>query len=408
MYRSGSSAKNEYSVIGEYYTYNGNGHTVNLYPSKTNRTQYKSILSSMASEEVLGDATIAVIFSFYVYSKDLDMWSLNYILIEKGVQGFYKSFSPVSLSFKPNKFEGTVNTAFYAFDIIKVSWLFGYCIYYLIKGFYFWKFKKTKTLIVYLREIVISLTVIALVITYCVYHFDKMETTKDLLKIAAEKSDDSFIDLYHTVSFYHTSIRIEGIMIIINCFLAVIFLRIIPTINFLLNSIKLSMKIFVFLGIYFVIVIISYAVIAMRIWGDVDYYYKDFSWSMLSIFTFFELRVGDTRTDLNDKLSFGYEKFFGFVLIVIIMATVLSFSVSVAVVLKAYERESLLFEESLPLSKDKPHYLKRWFTASYIPKVIPTWCCKKKREENYIDDARDKANVDMIRNIGKRKAEGDN
>ena len=73
MYRSGSSAKNEYSVIGEYYTYNGNGHTVNLYPSKTNRTQYKSILSSMASEEVLGDATIAVIFSFYVYSKDLDM-----------------------------------------------------------------------------------------------------------------------------------------------------------------------------------------------------------------------------------------------------------------------------------------------------------------------------------------------
>ena len=331
------------------------------------------------------------------------MWSLNYILIEKGVQGFYKTFNPVSQSFKPNKFEGSTNTAFYAFDIIKVTWLFGYCIYYLIKGFYLWKFKKTKALRTFLKEISISLTVVALVITYWIYHFDKIKTTKELLIIAADKSEDSYIDLYHTVEYYQTSIRYEGMMIIANWFLALIFLRITPTINFLINIIKLSIKIFIFLGVYFVVVIISYAVIAMRIWGDVDYYYKDFNWSILSIFTFFELRVGDTRTDLNDKLSFGYEKFFGFVLIIIIMLTVLSFSISLAVILKAYDREVLIFEESKPLLKNKPHYIMRWLTASYILKVFKICRWKKKREESQEDNERDNANADMVRNIGRSK-----
>ena len=407
-YRSASDAKNEFSIDGEYFTYNGDGYTVNLYPSSTNRTQFLSLINKMIIENIMGDGTVSVIFSYYVYSKDLDIWTFNYILIEKGLQGYFRALNPVSLPFKPNKFEGTSATIFYAFDIIKVTCLYGYWIYYLIKGFYFWKFKKTKSAFVYFKEVVISVTSIALWITYCVFHFDKMKTTKDLLIIASEKSDSSYIDLYKNVSYFQTSVRMEGIIIVINWFLSVIFLRIVPTINFLMSSIKLSLKIFLFLGLYFVVLLVSYAIIAERIWGDVQYYYKDFTWSLLSIFTLFELRIGDSRADLNSLLTFGYEKFFGFVLLVIIMATVLSFSVSVAVVLKAYERESLLFKESMHMLSDKPHYLKRWFYASYILKIIPTRCCKKKREEEYLEDPRDRANVEAIKNIGRRRVEENN
>lgn len=234
------------------------------------------------------------------------------------------------------------------------------------------------------------------------FHFDNFKATNELLDIAAEQNFDSYTDLFKTAKFYEYAVRFEGLIIAINCIVIVKFFRINPTINFFMHTIRSSLHIFLVLGVAFCLLFLAYAIIANQIWGNYIYEFKDIPNSILYIISVFELRIGDQRAEMYDLFSFGYEKFFGFVLIIMIIFSVLSFTITLAVVLKAYDKELMLFEQSNLLNKDKPHYLVRWLKAAYFHKVMPCFF-RSKRKNAYKTDEADHAGVNMIKSINKKR-----
>lgn len=213
---------------------------------------------------------------------------------------------------------------------------------------------------------------------------------------------DSYEDLYKTAIYYHKALYFEAILLLLNFLFVIKFLRIIPTMNFFFNVLKDSLKMFSALGGFFGLLLVGYAVIASNIWGPYFYGFKDVANSILNILLVFELSLGDSRVDLYSDFSFGHEKFFGVILIILIITTVLALMISVAVVVKAFDKQLMYFEQAKVIYKKEGHYLIRWFRASGLTRFCTRCTKNKERKDNYELSPEDRERVEEVKNIGKK------
>jgi flagellar basal body-associated protein FliL len=346
-----------------------------------------------------------MILSFVVYSKDLDLWAYNIIFMEKNLQGLIYAHHPISMVFEPHKFETSAETAFFVFDIFKVTLIFIFCIYEIAKEFWGWRKYKNKTLINCIIVTIWMLVIMALTITYWVFHFHTNGSSYDLLekanKMYQDKNLNHYEDLWTTARYYELAIRFEAMILLFNMVLLVRVLRIIPIINFFFNVIKSSIIMFLPLSTVFVVLFIGYAIVGSQLWCTYFYGLKDFQNSFVYILLLFELSTGTSKVNLYENFNFGYEKFFGMLLIVMIIISVLAFSLTVSVVITAFKRNKIFYDNQRNTKAE--HYLSVWIKASRLNKLFFCSWRRKNREEAYRQrDSQDEANVEMIRNIGRR------
>lgn len=158
---------------------------------------------------------------------------------------------------------------------------------------------------------------------------------------------DTYIDLYKTKNKYETAIKFEAFLLLLNCFFVIKFMRVSPIMSFFFSTLRHSLRIFMFLSIFFILIFLSYAIIATQIWGIHNYGYKDIPNAFLYLLLSFELRVQTPMTRMYNKLANPSEKFFGFLHITAVTVTILTLSISTAVVIKAFEKENMLLQASI-------------------------------------------------------------
>lgn len=155
----------DYKLKGEFYDIIGDGYTWDVFPFQTNQSEFLDQLDTLITAQIYGQNSIALVISCIVYSKDLDIWSYNILFLEKNLQGIMYVHDPLSVSFRPNKFQSSTEKSFYIIDIIKVTIIFSYAIFMIGKGFYRWR-KKSKKLLKFLSESLIMLFLISFTIAY--------------------------------------------------------------------------------------------------------------------------------------------------------------------------------------------------------------------------------------------------
>jgi hypothetical protein len=245
----------------------------------------------------------------------------------------------------------------------------------------------------------VQLGIISLTICYCVFHFNSNESSESLLEIASKNSFDSYKDLWTTASYYRQAIILDALILILMCIVILRFLRIIPTVNFFFKVLAESLRIFAPQMVVLIILLVCYAIIASQIWSSVYYGFKDIGNSMIYILFIFELSTGETKIDLYDEFAFGHEKFFALVLIVLMVSTILSLTVTTAIVVKSFDRQILFFEHAQENTKP-PHYLIQWLKTAKLDRMICLHKCKRNsRQDVYERDSKDEANLEMIRNV---------
>lgn len=235
-------------------------------------------------------------------------------------------------------------------------------------------------------------------IMYCIFHFHSAETGTKLLDIAAQEDITTYKELWKTAKYYRYSLRFEALIIIMISLVIMRFLRIIPTFHFFFQILKDSMRIFAPKALLLSVLMICYAVIACQLWSNVFYGFRDIGSAILYILLIFELSTGDQNYDLYDQFVFGYEKFFGLILIIMIISTILYVTITTAIVVKSFDRH-LGYLEYTNQNRKPPHYMIKWFKAAKLDKLFCTHKCKRKqRRDQYEMDSQDEANLEMIRN----------
>lgn len=210
---------------------------------------------------------------------------------------------------------------------------------------------------------------------------------------------DSYKDLWKTATYYGNAIVLDALLLILMCIIILRFLRIIPTVNFFFKVLTESLRIFLPQMVVLIILLVCYAIIASQIWSPIYYGFKDVGNSMIYILFIFELSTGETKINLYDEFAFGHEKFFALVLIVLIVSTILSLTVTTAIVIKSFDRQIMLFEYVQENTKP-PHYLIKWLKSAKLDRMICLHKCKRNnRQDVYERDSKDEANLDMIRNV---------
>ena len=398
IYRTAKEAKLDYEINGEYHNFNGNGYTYDIYPTKTNQSAFQLRMGEELAAGFVSEKTVGFILSFIIYSKDLDLWSYNYALLEKNLQGVIYTHFPNSLVFKPNKFESILEFIFLIIDILRVIIMLGIIFYVIGIEFYRWKFKKIRTLSEFIRVTIVQMIGIALIITYSIFHFHFGPSGKKLLEIAAEEDFNTYQDLWTTARYYKLALQFEALIIIVIALVLLRFLRIIPTFNFFFQVLKDSMRIFAPKAILLFILLLCYSIIASQLWNSVFYGFKDIGNAMVYILLIFELSTGEQKIDLYGQFVFTHEKIFGLILIILIVTTVLYLTITTAIVVKSFDRH-LTYLHHTRESIKPPHYMIKWFKAAKLDKLFCVHKCKKKnRMDQYEINSRDEANLEMIRN----------
>jgi len=337
-FNKAEDVKIDYEIDGEYRNYNGDGYLIDIYPSKMFQQEFLDRFNAIKDQGFLDQQTVVMIISFVVYSKDLDLWAYNVIFLEKNLQGVIYTHHPKSMIFEPHKFQTGMQVIFLAFDAIKVGLLLLFCGFQAYKMIRRWIKTKKMNMSRDIFLLVTLPTIVGLSISYCVFHFHTNKNSKELLEIAKEESMDNYTDLWKTACYYETSIRLEAMLLLIHASFLVRFLRIIPIMNFFFNVIKTSMQTFLPIGCVMIIFFVGLAVISTQMWSSYFYGFKDFSHAFIYIIFLFELSLGGGREDLYDQFVFGYERILGMILIVLLIFTIMTFSITIAVVVAAFKR----------------------------------------------------------------------
>ena len=234
----------------------------------------------------------------------MDLWAYSYILIERHLDTHILPNYPVSRCFNPNKFDTVSGFIFMIFDIIKVISLYVITIYIIVKNIIGYVKKKNR---LYARSMqsFICLFMIALTTAYCIFHFHSTKTTNEILEVIEGTTLDTYEDMWKTVRYTDIAIEFEGFFLILQLFMIVKFLRIIPIFNFAYRTIVFTLKVIIVYLVFLFLVLLCFSVMSTHVWGQAFEGFNKTSSAFIYIMLLFEMRLDEGAQLLlyNNKRS---------------------------------------------------------------------------------------------------------